>query len=93
MAIELEPTNGSYFTNRAAASLMLLQYKETIQDCDAAIALDSTNSKAYFRKVTALKGSGRLQDTMNALNAGLVHDPKSITANKGENISVLLPCC
>ena len=83
-AIEMEPANASYLTNRAAASLMLLQYKETLQDCDAAISIDSCNSKAYFRKVTALKGLGRLQDAIAALTAGLVHDPKSVTAIKGE---------
>lgn len=56
-AIALDSENPSLFTNRSAALLMLLQYREAMQDCDQALALDPTNSKAYFRKATACKGN------------------------------------
>jgi tetratricopeptide (TPR) repeat protein len=69
-AIELDTTSAALLTNRAAASLMLLQYKEAIQDCDAALAIESDNSKAYFRKATALKGLGKLNEAIAALNKG-----------------------
>lgn len=59
---------------------MLLQYKEAIQDCDAALSIESNNSKAYFRKATALKGLGKLNEAIAALNKGLEFDPRSATA-------------
>ena len=46
-------------------------------DCDGAIALDATLSKAYFRKATALKGLGRLDSAVKALETGLSHDGTS----------------
>lgn len=59
---------------------MLLLYAEAIQDCNAALALESNNSKAYFRKATALKGLGKLTEAIVALDKGLEHDPRSATA-------------
>lgn len=72
-AIELDANNAALLTNRAAASLMILQYKEAIQDCDAALAIDKENSKAYFRKATALKGLGKLSEAIAALDKGMFH--------------------
>ena len=60
----------SLLNNRAAAYLMLLQYKEAIADCDYTIKIDETVSKAYFRKATALKGLGQLEQAIQALNKG-----------------------
>lgn len=79
-AIELDGSNPALKMNRAAAYLMLLMYKEANSDCDAALALDDTNSKAYFRKATALKGMGKLNEAISALETGLQHDPRSTTA-------------
>lgn len=50
---------------------MLLQYKEAIQDCDAALVLENGNSKAFFRKATALKGLGQLTEAIATLNKGM----------------------
>jgi len=79
-AIELDVNSAALLTNRAAAQLMLLNYKEAMDDCNAAILLDNTNSKAYFRKATALKGLGRLTDAIASLDKGLDIDPRSATA-------------
>lgn len=73
-------TSASLLLNRAAALLMLLQYREALSDCEKAISLDSSNSKAHFRKATSLKGLGRLEDAVRVLNIGLALDPKSGTA-------------
>lgn len=73
-------TTASLLLNRAAALLMLLQYREALIDCERAISLDSTNSKSYFRKATALKGLGRFNEALNSLGIGLELDPKSGTA-------------
>ncbi|KAJ1435284.1 hypothetical protein B484DRAFT_393596 [Ochromonadaceae sp. CCMP2298] len=79
-AITLDASNAALLTNRAAASLMLLQYKEAMADCDAAISMDPQNSKAYFRKATALKGLGKLDEAVVCLDRGLEFDPRSTTA-------------
>ncbi len=81
-AIDLDPTNALLFTNRAAAALMLSQFKEAIHDCDQAITLDQTCSKAYFRKATALKGLGKVDLALEALTTGLHHDPTNAAAKK-----------
>jgi DnaJ homolog subfamily C member 7 len=49
-------------------------------DCDTAISFDSTNSKSYFRKVTALKGLGRLDEAITCMQTGLTLDPTNTTA-------------
>ncbi|RYG64381.1 tetratricopeptide repeat protein [archaeon] len=59
-AIEMDPVNAMYYTNRAAAYLMSLQYKDAVSDCDQALRIDSACAKAYFRKASALKGIGQL---------------------------------
>jgi DnaJ homolog subfamily C member 7 len=58
----------------------LTQYLQANDDCDTALSLDSTNSKAYFRKVTALKGLGRLDDALTCMQTGLTLDPTNTTA-------------
>ena len=69
------------YTNRAAANLMLLQYKDAIIDCDTAISIDSTpNAKAHFRKAAALKGLGNINGAIDSLSTGLLIDPSSTVA-------------
>lgn len=38
------------YNNRALANLQLKKYQETIDDCNAALALDSSLEHAYYRK-------------------------------------------
>jgi hypothetical protein len=46
---------------------MLAMHKESVMtDCDLAIGIDPTSSKAFFRKVTALKALGGLQPAIDA---------------------------
>jgi len=78
----------SLLTNRAAAYLMLLQYKEANSDCDHAIKLDPTNAKAFIRKATALKGLGLIDQAISSLEQGLQHDPTNTVA-KEEKQSLL----
>lgn len=73
-AISLDLAAPLLYTNRAAAYLMLQQYKEALADCDTALQLDITCAKAYFRKASALKGLGRLDEALTAVSTGLEHD-------------------
>jgi len=93
-AIELDSSDGSFYTNRAAARMMLLEYKEAINDCNLAITSDSTNAKAYFRKASAEKGIGRIESAIKTLQSGLEIDPTNTTAkselSKMENYPSLM---
>jgi DnaJ family protein C protein 7 len=55
---------------------------QCVADCDKAIELAPTNGKAYFRRASGLKGLGRLDEAIEALQAGLVHEPNSATATQ-----------
>lgn len=48
-SISLDSTNPIYYCNRAAAYNALGKYYDAIEDCQKAIQLDSTYSKAYCR--------------------------------------------
>ncbi|KAM8763792.1 small glutamine-rich tetratricopeptide repeat-containing protein alpha isoform 1-T2 [Rhynchonycteris naso] len=48
-AIELNPANAVYFCNRAAAYSKLGNYAGAVQDCERAICIDPSYSKAYGR--------------------------------------------
>lgn len=62
-AIALAPEEASYYSNRAAAAMMLLQYEQAAEDCDRAIRLTPDNPKLYFRKGKALASLVRLTET------------------------------
>jgi len=81
-AIQLDSTNPAYYGNRAASHLMVMSYKEANADCDTILSLDPNNSKAHFRKVTALKGLGKYDEAIEVLNKGLTLDPNNAAALK-----------
>jgi tetratricopeptide (TPR) repeat protein len=86
-AISHNPTNAALYNNRAAAYVMLLQFREAIADCDRCIQLDGSNSKAFFRKSTAYKALGNIDAAVEALNAGLVHDSgNSVAVQDRDNL-------
>jgi len=79
---------GSYRLNRAAAQLMLLNFKDGLADCDSAIAMEeggATNSKAHFRRATCLRGLGRMEHAIAALTTGLELEPTSASALADRN--------
>lgn len=81
-AIKLDATNPAYYGNRAASYLMLASYKEADADCDTILSLDSSNVKAHFRKVSALKGMGKYDEAIEIVNRGLMHDPNNTAGLK-----------
>jgi len=52
-AITLDPTQPSFFANRAAAWLMVGAPKESIKDCLAALHLDPTHVRSHLRMAKA----------------------------------------
>ena len=66
-SVAIEISDGevfAYYNNRAAAYLMLGKHKECVADCVKSIAIDSSaaNAKAFFRKASAFKAMGKLQE-------------------------------
>lgn len=48
-AIPLDPTNAVYYSNRAAAHSSTNNHKETVNDAQRAIEVDSNFVDAYYR--------------------------------------------
>ena len=67
-------TNPSYYTNRAAAHIMLSQFTEALEDSNLSLAIDSNNPKAYLRKAAALKGMGQFLQALAAYDACIALD-------------------
>ncbi|ODV90361.1 hypothetical protein CANCADRAFT_31352 [Tortispora caseinolytica NRRL Y-17796] len=64
-AIDLDPKNATYFSNRAACYMALKQYDEAIDDSTKAIAIDRYYVKALSRRANAYENVGRLADAIN----------------------------
>jgi tetratricopeptide (TPR) repeat protein len=61
LAVDADPTSPVLLTNRAAASMMLMNYEAAAKDCLLVISIDATNFKAFARlaKASALLGQYR----------------------------------
>mmetsp|Transcript_25499 Transcript_25499/g.25746 ORF Transcript_25499/g.25746 Transcript_25499/m.25746 type:complete len:494 (-) Transcript_25499:221-1702(-) len=89
-ALGVDSGNASLYLNRAAAYLMLLQYKEASEDCNKAISIDAKLPKAYFRLGTALKGLGQINEAITSIDSGLLLDPLNTTAASEKNNLLLI---
>jgi len=69
----------TYYNNRAAASTMILQYEEAVQDCIEAISLYPSFIKAYIRKAKAQTSLGLLSDAMTTLHRASIYDSNNST--------------
>ncbi|XP_003740436.2 LOW QUALITY PROTEIN: eukaryotic peptide chain release factor GTP-binding subunit ERF3A [Galendromus occidentalis] len=76
-AIDLDPQNAVYFCNRAAAFSKLDKSQEAIADCEAALTIDPTYSKAYGRMGIAYAATGDHQKALECYQKALEHDPNN----------------
>lgn len=67
-AIELDPSEVAYRSNRAAAYLMVRKYSEALADCDKAIESQPTFLKAYLRASKACVQMGKISEALKYLN-------------------------
>jgi DnaJ family protein C protein 7 len=78
-ALEVDPTNkgtnSKLLQNRALCRVQLKDYKGAIQDCERAIALDPTYTKAKKTKANALGQSGKWEDAVRELKELAEQDP------------------
>jgi DnaJ family protein C protein 7 len=72
-------TIATYLNNRAAASTMILQYDDAVNDCDEALAFNPSFLKAYIRKSKAQVFLGALEQAVSTLNKASIHDPNNST--------------
>ena len=74
-AIQLNPSNPVYYSNRAAAYSQLSKHDLAINDAKKASELDPSFSKAYSRLGHALFCEGRFSEAVEAYEKGLELDP------------------
>ena len=61
-AIELDPSNPIYYSNRAFCHIRLEAYGSAIEDASTAIKCDPRFVKAYYRRASALFALNKLKD-------------------------------
>lgn len=66
----------AYFTNRAFAHLKLENYGYAIQDAEAALELDQTFIKAYYRRASALMALTRFKEALRDLKTVCRYAPQ-----------------
>eukprot|EP00554_Chaetoceros_debilis_P002822 CAMPEP_0194089160 /NCGR_PEP_ID=MMETSP0149-20130528/32968_1 /TAXON_ID=122233 /ORGANISM="Chaetoceros debilis, Strain MM31A-1" /LENGTH=535 /DNA_ID=CAMNT_0038772993 /DNA_START=70 /DNA_END=1677 /DNA_ORIENTATION=+ len=67
----------TYYNNRAAASTMILQYDDAVNDCETSITIHPPFLKAYMRKSKAQVSLGQLQEATATLCKAAIHDPNN----------------
>jgi tetratricopeptide (TPR) repeat protein len=82
------------YTNRSAARLGLDLHITALEDANAAIAIDTSYMKAYYRKCTALEGLNRLGDTYYTwLEASKLCEPnETISKQLKKSKAIWLKC-
>ncbi|KAI1777600.1 hypothetical protein F4818DRAFT_319270 [Hypoxylon cercidicola] len=85
-ALEVDPsnrgTNSKLFQNRALCRLRLKQFAEAINDCDRAISLDSSYTKARKTKANALGQAERWEEAVREWKSIHELDPEDRTIPK-----------
>ncbi|KAJ4460689.1 putative Stress-induced-phosphoprotein 1 [Paratrimastix pyriformis] len=74
-AIDLDPNNPVYRSNRAATYFQLNMFQQAVDDSQWAIELSPTTAKFYFRKGAAHEKLGQLYEARLAYTNGLRQDP------------------
>jgi len=75
--IKLDPSNAILFANRAQAYLYTGENTKAREDCDKALALDSTYVKAVFRRAKAFVAMGDTEAAKTDLKRTLSLDAKN----------------
>ncbi|KAK5922953.1 hypothetical protein CgunFtcFv8_020174 [Champsocephalus gunnari] len=89
--LQLKPEECAVYTNRALCYLKLERFTEAKQDCDAALKVDPTNKKAFYRRALANRGLKDYVACSSDLQEVLQQDPNVQEAEKElEEVTVLL---
>lgn len=82
-AIELEPSNHVFYSNRSAAYMNLKNPEKALEDASKCISVKPDWVKGYSRKGTALQSLGKYEDAEQAYNEGLKIDPNNAACKDG----------
>ncbi|XP_063734840.1 sperm-associated antigen 1 [Eleginops maclovinus] len=89
--LKLKPEECAVYTNRALCYLKLDRFTEAKHDCDAALKVDPTNKKAFYRRALANRGLKDYLACSADLQEVLQQDPNVQEAEKElEEVTVLL---
>ncbi|KAM9805264.1 sperm-associated antigen 1-like isoform 3-T3 [Syngnathus typhle] len=89
--LKIKPEECTIYTNRALCYLKLERFSEAKQDCDAALQLEPSNKKAFYRRAMANKGLKDYLACSTDLQEVLHRDPNVQEAEKElEEVTILL---
>lgn len=71
-----------YHCNRAAVCLHLARYEQAIRDCDIAVLLNPTYTKAWMRRSTAHERTEQIEDALRDSKMAQQLDPNNANVNK-----------
>lgn len=86
-AIEADPSDVTFYSNRSACYAALNQWQEAAEDGRQCIMTDKSFVKGYFRHALALQNLGNLEGALDSVKRGLGVDPlNSDLKNKSKEI-------
>ena len=80
----------SFLSNRSAAHMMILQHKQSIADCSAALGLDPTLNKIRLRMAKQLITVGRVDNGIDCYREALIADPNNAGALKEKDQALMI---
>jgi stress-induced-phosphoprotein 1 len=81
-AIDLDPTDVTFFSNRSAAYAALEMWDEAAEDGRLCIKVNKKFIKGYFRLAIALRASNKYKDAIDNIKMGLAVDPGNADLKK-----------
>lgn len=81
-AIELDPSDVTFYSNRSACYAALGRWEEAAEDGRQCIITDRTFVKGYFRQALGLQNLGNLDGALEAVKRGLGIDPQNADLKK-----------
>ena len=81
-AIEADPTDVTFYSNRSACNAALNKWTEAADDGRQCIIVDKSFVKGYFRQALGLQNLGKVEDAIEACKRGLGIDSQNADLKK-----------
>jgi DnaJ family protein C protein 7 len=85
-AIEIDPQDPNFFTNRALCYYNLNRYEECVKDCDRALRINTNLPKALKKKAQALANLMRFDEAVDSAKAANAIEKSTTSNNELEEI-------